>query len=192
MVLAAALGLAFSAACGNYRQVFVENDDAVHFVDADCYARMTRVRAVCAHPGEIIRFHRFENYPFGTEPHTTIPFDYAVYALRLVLVPLYGTPALDLAGAWISPLLGLVTIFAFWLWGERLRLPGRSGGLLILAVSPIVAHGFALGRPDHQSLIMLCNGRRAERRVAAVARTLARVGDRQRWCLGGRLVDLAL
>ena len=156
LVLTAALGLALAAACGNHRQVFAENDDAIHFVDADCYSRMTRVRAVCAHPGEIIREHRFENYPFGTEPHTTIPFDYAVYALRLVLLPFYGTRALDLAGAWVSPLLGFSTILAVWLWADRLQLPGRSLILLILAASPIVAHGFALGRPDHQSLIVLC------------------------------------
>ncbi len=79
----------------------------VDFVDADCYSRMTRVREVCAHPGEVIRRHAFENYPFGTRPHTTIPFDYAVYALRTVLRPFCGGErALDLAGAWISPLLG--------------------------------------------------------------------------------------
>ena len=156
MTLAAALLVALAAACGNHRQVFVENDRAVHFVDADCYSRMTRVREVCAQPGEIIREHRFENYPFGTDPHTTIPFDYAVYALRLGLLPFYGARALDLAGAWVSPLLGLATVLAVWLWAERGRLPGRTPAVLILAASPIVAHGFGLGRPDHQSLILLC------------------------------------
>ena len=155
LILAAGLGLALAAACANYRQVFSENG-GVYFVDADCYSRMTRVRMVCAHPGEVIREHRFENYPFGTDPHTTVPFDYAIYALRLVLQPWYGVRALDLAGAWISPLLGLATIFAVWLWAERAQMPGRSFGLLILAASPIVAHGFDLGRPDHQSLIFLC------------------------------------
>ncbi len=128
----------------------------IHFVDADCYSRMTRVRAVSEHPGEVIRDHRFENYPFGTRPHTTIPFDYAVYALSLVLKPVCGARALDLAGAWISPGLGLATIFMVWLWAERARLPARPFVLLILAASPIVAHGFELGRPDHQSLIFLC------------------------------------
>ena len=155
-MLAASLLIALAAACSNYRQVFTENDRAVHFVDADCYSRMTRVREVCAHPGEVIREHRFENYPFATEPHTTIPFDYAVYALRLVLMPCYGARALDLAGAWVSPLLGLATVLAVWLWADRLRLPGRVFALLVLAASPIVAHGFDLGRPDHQSLIFLC------------------------------------
>ena len=147
--------LALAAACGNHQQVFAE-DRSVYFVDADCYSRMTRVQMVCARPGEVIREHAFENYPFGIDPHTTVPFDYAVYALRLALEPWYGARALDLAGAWISPLLGLATIFAVWLWAERARLPGRAFGLLILAASPIVAHGFSLGRPDHQSLIVLC------------------------------------
>ena len=155
LILVAALLLALAAACSNYRQVFTE-DGGIHFVDADCYARMTRVREVCAHPGEVVREHDFENYPFGIQPHTTVPFDYAVYTLRLVLKPFYGDRALDLAGAWISPLLGLATVVAVWLWADRARLPGRSFVLLILAASPIVAHGFELGRPDHQSLILLC------------------------------------
>lgn len=155
LVLAAGLLVALAACCGNYRQIFTGNGE-VHFVDADCYSRMTRVRAVAEHPGEVIRDHRFENYPFGTRPHTTVPFDYAVYALNLGLKPFFGERALDLAGAWISPLLGLATIFMVWLWTERARLPARPFVLLILAASPIVAHGFELGRPDHQSLILLC------------------------------------
>ena len=155
LVLATGLLLALAASCWNYYQVFTENG-GVHFVDADCYSRMTRVRAVAEHPGEVIRDHRFENYPFGTRPHTTIPFDYAVYALSLPLKPFSGARALDLAGAWISPLLGLATIFIVWLWAERTQLPARPLVVLILAASPIVAHGFELGRPDHQSLILLC------------------------------------
>ena len=147
--------LAFAAEGANYRQVFADHG-AVEFIDADCYSRMTRVREVCAHPGEVLRRHEFENYPFGTRPHTTVPFDYAVWALRGVLWPFYRERALDLAGAWISPLLGLLTVLGVWAWAERERLPGRGFALLVLAASPIVAHGFALGRPDHQSLIMAC------------------------------------
>ena len=155
-LLAGVLLLTLAADCANWRQVF-DGAGGVDFVDADCYSRMTRVREVCAHPGEVIRRHAFENYPFGTRPHTTIPFDYAVYALRAVLRPFYGGErALDLAGAWVSPLLGLLTVFLAWLWLEHERLPGRAFALLVLAASPILAHGFALGRPDHQSLIVLC------------------------------------
>ncbi len=155
LVLVAALALTLAGACAHHRQVFAENGD-VNFVDPDCYSRMTRARAVCEHPGEVLREHGFENYPFGTRPHTTIPFDYAVYSLRLVFLPCSDSRALDLAGAWISPLLGLATVVALWLATGRARAPGPAFGLLIFAASPIVAHGFALGRPDHQSLIILC------------------------------------
>ncbi len=156
-LLAGALLLTLAADGANWRQVF-DGAGGVDFVDADCYSRMTRVREVCAHPGEVIRRHAFENYPFGTRPHTTIPFDYAVYALRMVMWPFCGNGerALDLAGAWVSPLLGLLTVFVVWLWMDRERLPGRACALLVLSASPILAHGFALGRPDHQSLIVLC------------------------------------
>ena len=156
LLLAGALMLSLAADCANHRQVFAEAG-GIDFVDADCYSRMTRVREVCTRPGEVIRRHEFENYPFGTRPHTTIPFDYAVYAVRAVLRPFYGAErALDLAGAWISPLLGLLTVCGVWWWAERERLPGRTLALLVLAASPILAHGFALGRPDHQSLVIAC------------------------------------
>lgn len=155
LTLGVALLLTLGAACANYRQIFVE-PGKVAFVDADCYSRMTRVRAVCAEPGLVLKQHAFENAPFGTRPHTTIPFDYATAGLRMCLLPFCGERALDLAGAWISPLLGLLTVAGVWWWGERGRLPGRWLVLALLAVSPILAHGFSLGRPDHQSLILAC------------------------------------
>ena len=36
-----------------------------------------------------------------------------------------------------------------------MKIPYRWAGLLFFAVSPILAHGTALGRPDHQSLLLL-------------------------------------
>ena len=154
-MLAAALLVGSGAMCANYRQVF-SKPGKVFFVDADCYSRMTRVRAVCAQPGLVLKEHDFENAPAGTRPHTTVPLDYATAALRFVLLPFYGERALDLAGAWISPLFGLLTLAGVWYWAESARLPGRGLSLLVLAASPIVAHGFELGRPDHQSLVMVC------------------------------------
>ena len=155
LLLAASLALAGFAACADRGAVFPGGTD-VDFVDADCYARMTRVEAVCQHPGAVIRDHAFENYPFGTRPHTTVPFDYAVWMLREIFGLAVGKEARDLAGAWVSPLLGAVTILGVWLWAERERLRAAWLALLVLAASPIVAHGFQLGRPDHQSLIMAC------------------------------------
>ena len=129
-------------------------DGIVAFVDADCYARMTRVREVSTHWGRIIHWHDFENYPIGIRSHATALFDYAIAWPAVCLRPLYGDRALDFAGAWISPVLGLSTLVFLWQWAERLALRARWALLLIFAASPIVAHGFALGRPDHQSLIL--------------------------------------
>jgi hypothetical protein len=104
------------------------------------------------HPLEPVRQHDFENYPTGTRPHTTAPLDYLIAGLATVM-GLFSSSSLPLAGAWISPLLGLATlgILAVWLRG----VPFRGATILILAISPIISHGFLLGRPDHQSLLML-------------------------------------
>ena len=57
----------------------------IYFTDADCYARMTRVRMCSEHPGLIVRHHGFENSPTGTTPHTTAPLDYLILALSILL-----------------------------------------------------------------------------------------------------------
>lgn len=150
LTLALGLLLALGLQCANWRQVF-PGDGTVNFVDADCYARMTRAAEIAAHPGRIIRWHTFENYPFGVRPHTTAPLDYLIAALRVVF---WSAP--DLAGAWVSPLLGVATAAGLWLWAQRERLPGAAIMLLIFGGSPILAQGFALGRPDHQSLELAC------------------------------------
>ena len=62
--------------CANYSDVFPGNQ--INFVDADCFARMTRARICFEHPGTIVRRHDFENFPIGTSPHTTAPFDYLI------------------------------------------------------------------------------------------------------------------
>jgi asparagine N-glycosylation enzyme membrane subunit Stt3 len=73
----------------NYQDVFVAGN--VYFSDADCYARMTRVRMCEKKPGLIVRHHDFENFPQGTTPHTTAPFDYLILALAVVLKPFHRT-----------------------------------------------------------------------------------------------------
>ena len=146
---------ALVAACANWHEVFGDRG-RVFFVDGDCYARMTRVRIVCAHPGRALGAHDFENYPFGTQPHTTALFDYLIWVLRGLLGIFSKTGTLDLAGAWISPLLALAAVAAAGTWANLRRLPGRVPMFLVLAASPILAHGFSLGRPDHQSLALAC------------------------------------
>ncbi len=149
------LAATFGLRCWNWDQVFVQGD--VYFVDADCYSRMTRVRQVMEHPFHPIRHHGFENAPEGVVPHTTSPMDFAVAALAFVLRP-FSPQALDLAGAFISPLLGMMLTGFLWAWSRDLNLPFRHALLLVVGTSPILVHGFLLGRPDHQSLILLLCG----------------------------------
>jgi hypothetical protein len=161
--LAMWLALALAGYSWNWRQVFVGGE--TYFADPDCYARMTRVQQFIAAPWKPVRFHDFENAPVGTTPHTTAPLDLLLVALcggfhlvqRIAGVP-SPSPPLDLAGAFVSPLLGLALVAFLWWWGRKLALPYRNAMLVIAAVSPILVHGFQLGRPDHQSLIMLLVG----------------------------------
>lgn len=138
--------------CANYQEVFVAGN--VYFVDADCYARMTRAQMVRAKPGLIIRHHAFENFPQGTTPHTTAPLDYLIVALSLFLNP-FTAHALDLAGAFVSPLLALLGGWFLWWWSRRMKIRYRWVTLILYAISPILVHGTELGRPDHQSLVIL-------------------------------------
>src|SRR2546421_9077492 len=77
--------LVLATRCANYQDVFVDGN--IYFADADCYARMTRVRMCAQHPGLIVRHHDFENFPTGTDPHTTAPLDYLIVSLSISLKP---------------------------------------------------------------------------------------------------------
>jgi hypothetical protein len=150
--LAILTALIVATRCANYQDVFVAGN--VYFVDADCYARMTRAHMVRENPGLIIRHHAFENFPQGTTPHTTAPLDYAIVALSFLLNP-FTAHALDLAGAFVSPLLALLGGWFLWWWSRRIKFRYRWVMLILYATSPILAYGTELGRPDHQSLLML-------------------------------------
>ena len=142
--------LILATRCANYQDVFVAGN--IYFVDADCYARMTRVQMVNAKPGVIVRHHSFENFPEGTTPHTTAPLDYLILALSILLKP-FTANALDVAGAFVSPFLALLGGWFLWWWSVKFRY--RWVTLILYAISPILVHGTELGRPDHQSLSML-------------------------------------
>ena len=144
--------LILATRCANYQDVFVAGN--IYFADADCYARMTRVRMCSEHPGLIVRRHDFENFPTGTTPHTTAPLDYLILGLSTFLKP-FTTHAIESAGALISPLLALVGGWFLWWWSKRMKLRYRWVLLILYAISPILVHGTELGRPDHQSLLML-------------------------------------
>jgi hypothetical protein len=144
--------LVLATRCANYQDVFVAG--SVYFTDADCYARMTRVRMCSKSPGSVIRRHNFENFPRGTTPHTTAPLDYLILALAITLKP-FTAHGIDLAGALISPMFALLGGWFLWWWAWRMKLRYRWVMLSLYAVSPILVHGTELGRPDHQSLLLL-------------------------------------
>ena len=144
--------LVLATRCANYQDVFVAGN--VYFVDADCYARMTRVRMCATRPGLILRHHDFENFPRGTTPHTTAPLDYLILGLALPLKPFTAQP-LDMAGAFVSPLLALTGAWFLWWWSRRMKFRYRWVVLILFAISPILVHGTEVGRPDHQSLLIL-------------------------------------
>src|SRR5438128_7708178 len=137
--------------CANYGDVFFGGQ--INFIDADCYSRMTRARICFEHPGTIVRRHDFENFPSGTSPHTTAPFDYLIVTLAMTLTPL-SKNAFDLAGAVVSPLISIALGIFLCSWSRKMRLRFRWGFLILYGASPMLAHGFALGRPDHQSLLV--------------------------------------
>src|SRR6266700_7473724 len=115
---------------------------------------MMRVQMCSEHPGLVVRHHDFENFPTGTTPHTTAPFDYLILALSILLKP-FTPHAIDVAGALISPLLALLGGWFLWWWSRRMKFRHRWVMLILYAISPILVHGTELGRPDHQSLLML-------------------------------------
>ncbi|HEX8294766.1 MAG TPA: hypothetical protein VF593_00570 [Chthoniobacteraceae bacterium] len=123
-------GLAFAARCHNLREILIEG--RVYFTDADCYSRMTRARAVAEGHGLFQRHHDFENWPHGTEPHTTAPMDWAILAakggvdlgFRLFdpsATSVLRNQTLDLAGALISPIFGVLTCGWLGWWALGLR-----------------------------------------------------------------------
>jgi hypothetical protein len=152
MEIALLSALILATRCANYQDIFVAGN--VYFIDADCYARMTRVQLCRLTPGLIVRHHAFENFPQGTTPHTTAPLDYLILSLSFPLKP-FTAQAIDLAGAFISPLLGLLGAWFLWWWSRRMKFRYRWVTLILYAISPILVHGTELGRPDHQSLSML-------------------------------------
>ncbi|MCX6967839.1 MAG: hypothetical protein NTZ46_08705 [Verrucomicrobia bacterium] len=174
-LLAFLLVLTVLLRCWNHAEVFVGGK--TFFVDPDCYSRMTRVQRVFEHPGTVVHRHAFENWPQGTQPHTTAPFDYLTAALAggFRLFAPDSQTALDRAGAWISPLLGGLTAAFLWFWGGR----NRGVMLFFFAVSPILVHATVLGRPDHQSLLLLCMA------VALGAET--KLGASRGWAVAGGL-----
>ncbi|MEI6872275.1 MAG: hypothetical protein WCL08_08330, partial [Verrucomicrobiota bacterium] len=156
---------------------------------------MSRVQLVSASPGTVVRWQGFENWPEGVRSHATAPMDYAIVGLAGIIKWVWptrgrlaglGGETLDLAGALISPLLGLVLTLGAGLWAYGLRTKEGEGAALwwsvplLVAVSPPLVHATVLGRPDHQSLLVVLLGvvLGAEQRLQGVQRSVA-------WALAG-------
>ncbi len=148
LVFCGLLMLGVAGMLSRWGDVFADKD--IYFLDPDCYSRMTRAALVLRGEGPSVRFHAFENAPDGIRTHTTAPLDWLIVAGSLFL------PSLDLAGAWISPALGGIFLALVAGWARRRKFGGAA--LAVLCFSPVVAHGFSIGRPDHQSLLMLLTG----------------------------------
>ncbi|PYL07317.1 MAG: hypothetical protein DME33_10995 [Verrucomicrobia bacterium] len=144
--------LILATRCANHQDVFVAGN--IYFVDADCYSRMTRVQMINAKPELIVRHDAFENFPQGTTPHTTAPLDYLILGLSVLLKP-YTAHALNWAGAFVSPVFALLGGWFLWWWSRRMKFCYRWATLVLYAISPILVQGTELGRPDHQSLLIL-------------------------------------
>ena len=148
LVLVAIYGSAVTWNRGLVFPSLSNGESLVVLADGDSHSRLQRAAMVAESPGKIIRYHTFENHPFGTVPHTTAPMDHLIAGLGVFVKPL------DVAAAWISPLLGLLTFLFLWFWARQLDLRPRWPMLLLVAISPAITHAYALGRPDHQSLLL--------------------------------------
>lgn len=164
LLLTFALGIRFH----NLTDVLVAG--RVYFVDADCYSRMSRVQKVSEAPGTVIRHQNFENWPDGVDSHATAPMDYAIVAFeRLVRwtwpetgrLSALKKSTLDLAGALVSPVIGVFLCIFLWGWAAGFSSPVSKKTVcwwavpLLAALSPPLVHATVLGRPDHQSLLLL-------------------------------------
>ncbi len=173
-----------------------------YFVDADCYSRLSRVRMVLAQPGNPVRRQFFENWPEGVQSHATAPLDYLIAGLERMLhwgwprvgrVGALADAALDLAGALVSPLLGLALGMFVWCWARGLvRGDGSRPAWwwvapLLVALSPPLVHASVFGRPDHQSLLVVLLGVG----LAAEERMLQRAAPGWAWA-GGLCFGMAL
>lgn len=141
-----------------------------YFVDADCYSRMSRAQIVSQNPGTVVHHQDFENWPEGVDSHATAPLDYAIVGFERLLrwtwpesgrLAVLKNSTLDLAGALISPLIGLLACGFLGVWAagfspksNHWRWPWWAVPLLA-SVSPPLVHATVFGRPDHQSLLVL-------------------------------------
>ncbi len=124
-------------------------------VEADCYSQLARVQRILEGKGLLQNHFEAENWPEGLTPSTTAPFDYAILLLYFPLWLVTKHP-LDWAGALVSPALWLA-LAGFWMLirSREFTLFGRALLVAGSAVLPSLIWATAMGRPRHQSLILV-------------------------------------
>lgn len=141
---------------GLYRQ-FMGASTLNDFMDTDAYMRLVRVEQL-ADTGQWYDsvIHR-SNYPYGENLHWTRPLDVILISGAWLLKPFIGFhDGLALWGLVISPLLGIITLFALF-WATRNVLSKSARYLLgfLFISQTVLLQAFAFGRPDHHSLLLL-------------------------------------
>ncbi|MFH1998156.1 MAG: hypothetical protein ABIK28_00680 [Planctomycetota bacterium] len=134
----------------------VLHEGKIFFLDPDSYTWLERADHVLSGSGLYVHHDPTDNYPKGYAPHWTQPFHWLLALLAgLFRLFLDEGKALETAGMWICPLLGALTagcVSAWacrrWPWPAALMMP------LVFMIHPFELWSFALGRPDHQCLIV--------------------------------------
>ncbi|MDR0532566.1 MAG: hypothetical protein LBH01_01280 [Verrucomicrobiales bacterium] len=125
-----------------------------YFSDPDCYTRLYRVKRLLAEGLLFQGWHPFENYPFGTQVHTTAPLDWLLGLLALCCKP-FTVNAIDWAGVLIGPVLAALTaIILFHLVQDFKPRWAKWPLLLTYLFSPMLIWATSVARPDHQNLIV--------------------------------------
>jgi len=128
-----------------------------NLTDGDSYARLVRVTLLYETGDWFSSLIPRSNAPFGDVLHWTRPFDVVLLTMALPLTPFLGfTKALFLAGAYVSPLLHVLTAVAV-AWAAA-PLLGRAGACIAgaLTASRFSVLGYATaGHGDHHLLFAL-------------------------------------
>ena len=128
-----------------------------YFLDPDAYTWLSRAQTVLSEPVLYVHDDPLNNYPEGFTSHWTQPFHWLL-ALAALVVGLFadGASALEIAGVWISPILGAFTLALLAAWvNRRWSWPAALAATIVFMVNPFEIWTFSLGRPDHQALLVL-------------------------------------
>ncbi len=146
--------LALHVMVGMNNSVFQGN-----FLDTDVYSWLNRVDQLHEQGDWFDRRLRRINPPHGHTQHWSRPFDVVLYAGGALGAPFVGfRAALEAWAVWVSPFLHVLTLVAL-LFAVRPVFPRSRQQLPIVAAlfvgQSALLVGFAVGRADHQSLLLL-------------------------------------